>query len=143
MILMRSSVTRAQDALSLDVTSFGANKSGHLGGGWWSRSQVRTTRSAELRALPERGEDRRRQRRQGHRWLRRRPGQRGAEPKPVLIKFVLSTSRASAQYRLSATSRDVWTWHSRPQPGAAIPAPWRRNLAAVAPPGIGTARSSR
>jgi hypothetical protein len=43
---------------------------------------------------------------------------------PALVKFVLTASRASSQYRLSATSSDVWTWHSRPQPAASIPAPW-------------------
>jgi hypothetical protein len=44
--------------------------------------------------------------------------------RPALVRFVLTASRVSSQYRLSATSSDVWTWHSRPQPGAAVPAPW-------------------
>lgn len=44
--------------------------------------------------------------------------------RPALAKFVLTASRASSQYRLSATSSDVWTWHSHPQPAATVPAPW-------------------
>jgi hypothetical protein len=44
--------------------------------------------------------------------------------RPALVRFVLTASRVSSQYHLSATSSDVWTWHSRPQPGAAVPAPW-------------------
>jgi hypothetical protein len=44
--------------------------------------------------------------------------------KPSLVRFVLTASRASAPYPLSATSHDVWTWHTSPQPGATIPAPW-------------------
>ena len=53
--------------------------------------------------------------------------------KPALIKFVLTASRASAQYHLSATSRDVWTWHSQPEPGATVPAPWLCDFAPVPP----------
>jgi hypothetical protein len=45
-------------------------------------------------------------------------------PRPALVRFVLTASRASSQYRLSATSSDVWTWHSRLQPRATVPAPW-------------------
>ena len=40
------------------------------------------------------------------------------------MTFVLSASRASAQYRLSATSLDQWTWHTRLEAHARIPAPW-------------------
>jgi hypothetical protein len=49
--------------------------------------------------------------------------------RPALVRFVLTASRASSQYLLSATSTDVWTWHSRPQPGATVPAPWLCNYA--------------
>jgi hypothetical protein len=51
-------------------------------------------------------------------------------PRPALIKFVLNASRASRQYQLSATSSDVWTWHSQPEPGATVPAPWLCGFAA-------------
>jgi hypothetical protein len=53
--------------------------------------------------------------------------------KPALIKFALTASRASALYHLSATSDDVWTWHSRPQPAAHIPGLWFCSIAVVAP----------
>lgn len=49
-------------------------------------------------------------------------------PRTSLITFVLTASRATSQaskpYLLSATSKDVWTWRSRPEPGATVPAPW-------------------
>jgi hypothetical protein len=41
-----------------------------------------------------------------------------------VIRFVLTASRASRNYALSAASRDVWTWPTRRQPRATIPAPW-------------------
>lgn len=44
--------------------------------------------------------------------------------RPSVIRFVLSASRASSHYRLSASSLDEWTWHSRPEPSATVPAPW-------------------
>lgn len=44
--------------------------------------------------------------------------------KPAVVKLTLTASRASSHYKLSATSTDVWTWHSRPEPGATIPVPW-------------------
>jgi hypothetical protein len=50
-------------------------------------------------------------------------------PRPALVKLMLTASRASSQYRLSATSSDVWTWHTRPQPRLTVPAPWLCNYA--------------
>jgi hypothetical protein len=44
--------------------------------------------------------------------------------RPSKIVFVLSASRASPHYRLSPASVDEWTWHSRPEAGATIRAPW-------------------
>jgi hypothetical protein len=43
---------------------------------------------------------------------------------PSLIKFVLTASRAGQRFLLSAASKDVWTWQSRPEPGATVPPPW-------------------
>lgn len=45
---------------------------------------------------------------------------------PAQLKLVLTASRAADKsYQLSATSRDVWTWHtSRPSPAATLPAGW-------------------
>jgi hypothetical protein len=48
-----------------------------------------------------------------------------------VIKFVVTASRASSHYQLSATSRDVYTWHTRPGPGVTIPAPWLCDSAPV------------
>jgi hypothetical protein len=37
---------------------------------------------------------------------------------------VLTASRAGRNFLLSAASTDMWTWRSRPDPGAAVPPPW-------------------
>ena len=39
-----------------------------------------------------------------------------------MIKLVLTASRAGQSFPLSATSRDVWTWPSRPEPRASLTA---------------------
>jgi hypothetical protein len=46
------------------------------------------------------------------------------KPGPSVVKFVLNASRASAPYRLSATSKDVWTWRTKRRPGTLLPQPW-------------------
>jgi hypothetical protein len=43
---------------------------------------------------------------------------------PARIKFVLTASRKGKAPNLSSVSRDVWTWPSRPDPAATVPAPW-------------------
>ena len=48
----------------------------------------------------------------------------GLSPRPSLIKFTLTASRASRQFALSAASSDAWTWRSRPDAGATVRAPW-------------------
>lgn len=40
------------------------------------------------------------------------------------IRFVLTASRKGKAPNLSSASRDVWTWPSRPDPAATVPAPW-------------------
>jgi len=45
-------------------------------------------------------------------------------PRPSVVRFVLTASRASRRFPLSAASRDVWTWPSRPEPRATLTAPW-------------------
>jgi hypothetical protein len=45
-------------------------------------------------------------------------------PKPSRIEFTLSTSRRAPGSDLSGTSQDTWTWPSRAQPRAIVPAPW-------------------
>jgi hypothetical protein len=44
--------------------------------------------------------------------------------RPSVIKLVLTASRASRRFLLSAVSRDVWTWPSRPEPKATLTGPW-------------------
>ena len=48
----------------------------------------------------------------------------GLSSKPSVIKFVLTASPAGRTFPLSAASRDVWTWPSRPEPRATLTAPW-------------------
>jgi hypothetical protein len=38
--------------------------------------------------------------------------------------FVVTGSGARHRFLLSAASTDTWTWRSRPEPGATVPAPW-------------------
>jgi hypothetical protein len=43
---------------------------------------------------------------------------------PSLVTFTLRAARTGPSYRLSDSSQTVWTWRSKPQPGATVPAPW-------------------
>jgi hypothetical protein len=45
-------------------------------------------------------------------------------PKPSQIEFTLTTSRQAPGSNLSGTSADTWTWPSKPEPRAIMPAPW-------------------
>jgi hypothetical protein len=45
-------------------------------------------------------------------------------PKPAQLKFVMTASRKGAGANLSSASQDEWTWSSRPDPTATVPAPW-------------------
>jgi hypothetical protein len=42
----------------------------------------------------------------------------------TVLRFVLTASRASRFYHLSAVSHDVWTWPTRPAPSAIVPTRW-------------------
>ena len=52
-------------------------------------------------------------------------------PRPSVVRFTLTATRASKQFALSATSSDVWTWRSRPDTRSAVPAPWICGLTAA------------
>jgi hypothetical protein len=123
--IVRASADRAGNTLNLDLTPFSDNQRGHTGTGLGVEF---TGKSSEVRgryALYQNG-------------VKIASGDavkvtggfgdvqvaRTLSPKPSMIKFVLTTSRASKHYALSATSRDVWTWHTRPQPHATLPPPW-------------------
>jgi hypothetical protein len=130
MIVVRSSAARAGNTLSLDVTPFSDNQPGHLGDGLAVPFPGKVHQVSGRYAVYQNGV-----KIAGGNAVKATGGYGDLQvsaalaAKPALIKFVLSASRASAQYHLSATSRDVWTWHSRPEPGATIPAPWLCNFA--------------
>jgi hypothetical protein len=43
---------------------------------------------------------------------------------PAQIRFVLAASHKGGGANLSPASQDVWTWATRPDPTATVPAPW-------------------
>jgi hypothetical protein len=51
-----------------------------------------------------------------------------------VVRFTLTATRASKQFALSATSSDVWTWRTRPDARATVPAPWICGLTAARVP---------
>jgi hypothetical protein len=113
------SAARAGNTLFLDVTPFTDNTPGHLGTGYSDAS------AAGRYAIYQNGV------RIAHGnavtaadgfidvFLHAR-----LSPRPSVIRFVLTASRASRDYPLSAASRDVWTWRTRREPAATIPPPW-------------------
>jgi hypothetical protein len=121
-ILVQPSADRAGNTLNLDITPFSDNQPGDTGDGFDVPFPATVNQVSGSYAVYQNGE--------------RIAG--GGAPvgdialpvsaalgtAPALVKFVVTASRASSQYRLSATSTDVWTWHSRPQPAATVPAPW-------------------
>ena len=120
--LVQSSADRAGNTLNLDITPFSDNQPGDTGDGWEVPFPAAVNQVSGSYAVYQNGV--------------KVAG--GSAPvgaislavsaalaaRPALVKFVLTASRASSQYHLSATSSDVWTWHSRAQPGATVPAPW-------------------
>jgi hypothetical protein len=126
-IVVQPSADRAGDTLNLDVTPFSDNQPGDTGDGFSVPIPGTVNQVSGSYAVYQNGV--------------RIAG--GAAPigatslavsaalgtRPSLVRFVLTASRAGSQYRLSATGTDVWTWHSRPQPGATVPAPWQCSYA--------------
>jgi hypothetical protein len=119
------SASRAGNTLSLDITPFGDNQPGDIGTGYASCLDFSFSCHGTY-ALYQNGTT----------IARGDTGQRGSppdlfvharlSPKPSLIKFVITADRSGSKaYLLSAVSKDVWTWRSRPEPGATVPAPWR------------------
>jgi len=118
------SASRAGNKLTLDITPFTDNVSGHLGSGFF-HIPAKVEHITGSYALFQNG--------------RRIAGGNAVKnasfngdlllhaklsPGPSQIKFALTASRAGKSYLLSATSRDVWTWPSRPEPKATVPAGW-------------------
>jgi hypothetical protein len=122
LIAVEPSADRAGNTLNLDITPFSDNQPGDTGDGWDVPFPATVNQVSGSYAVYQNG-------------VRIAGGNApvGATAlgvsaalgsAPALIKFALTASRASSQYRLSATSSDVWTWHSAPQPAATVPAPW-------------------
>jgi hypothetical protein len=120
--------SRAGNLLTLDMTPFGDNQPGDTGSGYaGSCGGIRCTGTY---ALYQNG----RKIAGGNAVKAAGPFtdllvQARLSPRPARLAFVLTASRASRRYRLSATSRDVWTWPTRREPAATVPAPWTCGVA--------------
>ena len=116
------SASRAANTLTLDISPFGDNQRGDTGSGYSS-------------CIPRLCPGRYALYQNGVKILSGDAGKAAVwspdlflraplSPRPSLIKFVLTASRASRYFQLSAASKDVWTWRSRSEPAAAVPASW-------------------
>jgi len=114
------SAAREGNMLSLDVHPFSDSQQGHVGTGFLVPFPGRHNQVRGSYAVYQNGK------RIAHGNPVTTYGLVTAElaARPSVITFTLSATRASPQYRLSASSTDTWTWHSRPAPGARVPAPW-------------------
>lgn len=127
------SAVRAGNKLILDITPFTDNQRGHLGTGFMSGLFGRVGKITGSWAVFQDGV-----KLAGGDAVRDAEGRpdlalEGAvKPGPSVIKFVLTASRTGKRYRLSTSSTDVWTWRSRPEPKAVVPAPW---LCGITPQG--------
>ena len=115
------SAIRAGNVLSLQVTPFSDSTYGHLGSGFLTISKVSGryavyqdgARIAAGNAVKAAG------------GLNPTLTVRARlSPRPSVVRFVLTASRAGRRFPLSAASRDVWTWPTRPEPRATLTAPW-------------------
>ena len=121
--------SRAGNRLTLDITPFGDNQPGDTGSGY--AGSCAGIRCRGTYALYQNG----RKIAGGNAVQAAGPFtdlllQARLSPRPARLAFVLTASRASRRYRLSATSRDVWTWSTRREPAATVPPAW---ICAVTP----------
>jgi hypothetical protein len=119
------SAVRAGNTLLLDVTPFSDNFFGHTGSGFEVDFPAKVNQVSGSYALFQNG-------------VRLAGGNAVTasnfspslfvsatlSPGPSAIKFELTASRAGPRFPLSATSSDVWTWESRPEPSATVLPPW-------------------
>lgn len=114
------SAVRQGNELSLDLTPFSDNQPSHAGDGYDIPFPDKHNQMTGAYGLFQNG------RLIAHGNAVKAQGLVSARlsRRPSTMMFLLSASRASAQYRLSATSVDEWTWHTRREPGPRIPAPW-------------------
>ena len=119
------SAVRAGDTVLLDVTPFSDNFAGHTGSGFSVNFPGKVNEVSGSYALFQNGvkiaggDAAKTSGFGGPLFVRAK-----LSPAPSAIKLVLTASRAGPRFPLSATSRDVWTWQSRPEPGATVPPPW-------------------
>jgi hypothetical protein len=115
------SASRTGNLLRIDLTPFSDNTRGHTGSGlslmdsitgrasWAIDANGVKIASGKLRSpvpFPDIG------------------ASATLSPKPSKIEFTLTVTRKGAGSDLSGTSTDTWTWPSRAEPHATVPAPW-------------------
>lgn len=126
---MLPSASRADNTLTLDIRPFGDSEPGHVASdnsGFGDPAHGRYALFQDGRKIAS-----------GGRANGGNPDLRVAaklSPRPSVIRFMLTAARASKQFVLSAASRDVWTWHSRPDPAATVPPPWACHISAAGIP---------
>jgi len=119
------SAVRAGNTLILNITPFSDNFRGHTGSGFAEDFPGKVNQVSGRYALFQNGvkiagDDAAK----ASGFSSSLSAEAKLSPKPSAIKFVLTASRAGTMFPLSATSRDVWTWQSRRDPGATVPPPW-------------------
>jgi hypothetical protein len=124
------SAVRAGNTLLVDITPFSDNFAGHTGSGFSVDFPGQVNQVSGSYALFQNGvkiaggDAAKTSGYGGPLFVRAR-----LSPAPSAIKLVLTASRAGPRFPLSATSRDVWTWPSRREPGATVPPPWECGVA--------------
>jgi hypothetical protein len=116
------SASRAKNTLVLDITPFSDNTFGHTGAGFQDNFGKGHNVSGSY-ALYQNGtkikSGKAPQSFLGDLFVRA-----AISSKPAQIKFVMTASRQGKAPNLSSASQDAWTWPSRPDPTATVPAPW-------------------
>lgn len=116
------SASRAKNTLLLDITPFSDSTFGHTGAGFSDNGGPPSGTSGSY-ALYQNGaklaSGTARQSFSGDLFV-----QAPVSAQRSQLKFVMTAARKGKAPNLSSASRDVWTWPSRPRPGAVVPAPW-------------------
>jgi len=109
------SAARAGDALALGITPFSDSTPGHLAGGFAPDPHAKITERYQVDQDGVR--------------LASGDASTGIAPvrlsaHPSMVRFTLSAKRTGAHYLLSPASTTTWTWRSRRDAAATVPAPW-------------------
>jgi hypothetical protein len=114
------SASRAKNTLLLDITPFSDSAFGHTGSGFQGGSGPRALgRYALYQNGTKIAGGKAPQSFHGDLFVRA-----ALSSRPSRIRFVVTASRKGKAPNLSSASQDVWTWPSRPDPTATVPAPW-------------------